>query len=420
MSIFKRIFSESLSSSFFELWNNKLRSALSLIGITIGIICIISVLSSVDSLKGNIKSSLSNLGNDVIYIQKWPWMPENNEPYKWWEYFKRPAANLNELKALQPKVSNKASTALVVMIEEQIAKYENKNIENAAVTGVTQDYQYIRNLDYENGRYFTDLEFESGKQVAIIGADIKNALFTSRDPIGKKINFLQRDYTVVGVLNKEGKDLLGMTQDNVVLAPYKSISKITNVEDYTPFIAIKPLVELNFEDFKIELRAILRKIRKLHPKEKDDFSFNQISLLSSSIEGIFMILNIAALIIGGFSILVGAFGVANIMYVSVKERESQIGLKKALGAKRIFILSEFLIESVILCIIGGLIGLAIVWLLFYLINLILAANESGLVLYVSFKFVVWGLVISILTGIISGFLPALRASKLKPIEAIRS
>lgn len=347
-------------------------------------------------------------------------MPENNEPYKWWEYFKRPAANLNELKALQPKVFNKASAALVVMIEEQVAKYENKNIENAAVTGVTQDYQYIRNLDFEHGRYFTELEFESGKQVAIIGADVKNALFTSRDPIGKKINFLQRDYIIVGVLNKEGKDLLGMTQDNVVLAPYKSISKITNVEDYTPFIAIKPLVELNLEDFKIELRAILRKIRKLHPKEKDDFSFNQISLLSSSIEGIFMILNIAALIIGGFSILVGAFGVANIMYVSVKERESQIGLKKALGAKRIFILSEFLIESVILCIIGGLIGLAIVWLLFYLINLILAANESGLVLYVSFKFVVWGLVISILTGIISGFLPALRASKLKPIEAIRS
>lgn len=420
MSVYKRIFSESLTSSFFELWSNKLRSGLSLIGITIGIICIISVLSSVDSLKGNIKSSLSNLGNDVIYIQKWPWMPENNEPYKWWEYFKRPAANLNELKVLQPKVLNKASAALVVMIEGQVAKYENKNMENASVTGITQDYQYIRNLDFENGRYFTELEFESGKNVAIIGADVKNALFTSRDPIGKKINFLQRDFIIIGVLNKEGKDLLGMTQDNVVITPYKSVSKITNVEDYTPFIAIKPLVELNIEDFKIELRAILRKIRKLHPKEKDDFSFNQISLLSSSIEGIFMILNIAALIIGGFSILVGAFGVANIMYVSVKERESQIGLKKALGAKRVFILSEFLIESVILCIIGGLIGLSIVWILFYLINLILASNESGLVLYVSFKFVVWGLVISILTGVISGFLPALRASKLKPIEAIRS
>lgn len=420
MSDFNRIFSESFSSSIFELWNNKLRSSLSLLGITIGIVCIVSVMSSVDSLKGNIKSSLSNLGNDVIYIQKWPWMPENDEPYKWWEYFRRPSSTLLELKQLQTKLGNKVYTALVVIIDGQMVKYENKKSENASITGISQDYPKIRNLDYTDGRYFTELEFESGKNVAILGADVKNELFLTRDPIGKKINFLQRDFTIIGVLNKEGKDLLGMTQDNVIITPYKSLNKITNLEEYTPFIALKPISVIDLDDFKFELKAIMRKIRKLKPKEKDDFSFNQISLLSSSIEGIFMILNIAGIIIGGFSILVGAFGVANIMYVSVKERESQIGLKKALGSKKIFILSEFLIESILLCIIGGLMGLSIVYLLFYLINIVLESNESGLVLYISFKFVIWGLVISVITGIISGFLPALRASKLKPIEAIRN
>ncbi|MBP7477127.1 MAG: ABC transporter permease [Chitinophagales bacterium] len=415
------IFITSFATAFNELINNKLRAFLSLLGISIGIVCIISVLSSVDSLKANIKTSLSSLGNDVLYIQKWPWMPEEGQPYKWWEFFKRPVGNMEELNQLTNRVKTAAGIALIIFKEDEIAKAGDREVKNVSVTGITQQYNIIRNLSFQEGRYLTDMEFESGKNFVIIGDEVRNELFnSSQNPLGKYIEVMNRKYMVVGVLAKEGKDLLGFTQDNVILLPFNNIANIINIKEKDPFIALKAKPGVDMEDFKLEIKGIMRMIRKLKPKDKDNFSFNQISLLSGSIDQIFSILNIAAIIIGGFSILVGAFGVGNIMFVSVKERESQIGIKKALGARQIYILMEFLIEAIILCLVGGIIGLLCVYGLFALLDYIMAESDSGLHLFVATKFIFWGLFISIATGLIAGFRPAYTASKMNPVDAMRS
>jgi putative ABC transport system permease protein len=415
-----RILIEGWLSAWYELRNNKLRAFLSLLGISIGIICIISVLSSVDSLKVNIKGSLSSLGNDVLYIQKWPWMPENGEVYKWWDFYKRPVSNPSELKLLKEKIKSAEGAALMIFIENQIAKHKQSESKNTCPTGITQDYSIIRNMNFTEGRYFTDVEFEAGRNIVIIGDAVAQDLFYNvPSPIGQEVEILNKKYTVVGVLEKEGKDLLGFTQDNILLVPYNSLQTALNTEKYEPFIALKAKEGVNIEDLKIEIKGQMRKIRKLKPKDKDNFSFNQVSLLSDSLESLFILLNLAAVIIGGFSILVGAFGVANIMYVSVKERESQIGIKKALGAKRIFILTEFLIEAVMLCVLGGLIGLVIVYALFAGLSSMMESMDVGLKLFIAPKFVVWGLIISILTGMIAGLKPAMTASKLNPVDAMR-
>jgi putative ABC transport system permease protein len=415
-----KILIEGWLSAWYELRNNKLRAVLSLLGISIGIICIISVLSSVDSLKANIKESLSSLGNDVVYIQKWPWMPENGEVYKWWDFYRRPVSNLSELAQLKEKIKSAEGTALMIFIENQIVKHKQSESKNTCPTGITPDYNIIRNLNFKEGRYFTEVEFEAGRNIVIIGDAVAQDLFYNiPSPIGQEVEILHKKYTVVGVLEKEGKDLLGFTQDNILLVPFNSLQTIINTEQYEPFIALKAKDGVNIEDLKIEIKGQMRKIRKLKPKDKDNFSFNQVSLLSNSIESLFAILNLAAVIIGGFSIIVGAFGVANIMYVSVKERENQIGIKKALGAKRIYILTEFLIEAILLCIMGGLIGLVIVYALFAGLSSVMEGMDVGLRLFIAPKFVVWGLVISILTGMIAGLKPAITASKLNPVDAMR-
>jgi putative ABC transport system permease protein len=416
----QKILHESLASAWYELMHNKLRAGLSVLGISIGILCIIAIMSAVDSLKFNIQSSLSSLGNDVIYIQKWPWMPENGEVYKWWDYYRRPVCNIQEMKSIKSQTAMAEGVSLVVFVEDQQAKYKQLDAQGTSVVGVTQDYHMIRALNFSEGRYFTDIEFEMGRKYVIIGYDVAKALFdNSPSAIGREIEMLNQKYTVIGILEKEGKDILSFSQDNVMMVPYHSISSVLDMEKYEPFIAIKAGNKVNLTDLKLELKGAMRKIRKLKPKEKDDFSFNQMSLLSQSVDSIFKLLNIAAIVIGGFSIIVGAFGVANIMYVSVKERESQIGIKKALGAKRIYILSEFLIESVFLSIFGGIMGLIAVYLLFGGLSMMLAWMEVELKLFVAVKFVLWGLGIAIATGVIAGFKPALTASSLNPVDAIR-
>jgi len=417
MRVFFKIIVESVLIAINELVTNKLRSFLSLFGITIGILCIISVFTAVDSLERNIRSSIEKLGDDVIYIQRWPWN-FGDENYEWWKYFKRPVSDRQELKAIQKKVQSASSASLVVRVEDQMVKHRDLSMEDIETVGVTFRYERIKRFIFQEGRFFSMLEANSGSNVAILGANIADQLFPRKKQIvGRYIQYKGRDVRVIGVLEEEGDDILGFSADNQVYLPYNFINRFFKFSrrGEEPFLAVKARDGLTLESLKSELTGVMRAQRRLKPSRENNFALNQISILSKNLNSIFGMINIAGWVIGLFAILVGGFGIANIMFVSVKERTSLIGIKKALGAKNYFIMFEFLTESVILCLTGGLIGMLLVYLL-----TIIAENIVDFNFVLTLYNFLLGVGLSVGIGLVSGFLPALNAARLDPVEAIRS
>ncbi len=413
MIIFKLI-RESFVFAFTALRVNKLRTFLSLLGISIGIFTIITVFTVVDSLENNIRGSVEKLGDDVLYVQKWPWVIDSNFP--WWKFFQRPVPSYKDFDGLTKRMENVTGIAYVLDVSSRTLKYGNNSVENVSVSAVTHDFNKVRNLEFEDGRYFSAMESQSGKNYTVIGFSVAESLFQGADPIGKHIKTLGRKLLIIGVLKKEGDDILGSSSDNSIYIPMNFARMIIDVrsDNYDPFIMVKGSGNVPVAELENELKGAMRSVRKISPKDDDNFSINQSSLLAKPMESLFGVLNIAGWIIGGFSILVGGFGIANIMFVSVKERTSEIGIQKSLGAKNYFILLQFLVEAVILCLLGGLIGLALV----YLITLAASAFDFNIAL--SLKNIFTGLFVSAIIGTISGFWPAWTASRLDPVEAIRS
>lgn len=412
--IFLRILRESFNFAIHALRVNLLRTILSLLGITIGIFTIISVFTLVDSLERNIRSSVSELGSNVVYIQKMPWGGGGGE-YKWWKYFQRPEPSYSDFERLEDRVTTVGPMAYAFAVNKTL-KYKLNNIENATVLPTTHDYYEIWNYDLADGRYFSPQESKSGAPVAVIGSEIANGLFGTQNPLGREIKMMGRKLRVIGVFERQGQSLVGQNIDEFVIIPMNFIRGIMNVEDQNgSFIMAmtKPGVEI--AEMKDELQGAMRSIRKLKPKAEDDFALNEMSLLSAGLDALFGVVGLAGAVIGGFSILVGGFGIANIMFVSVRERTNQIGIQKSLGAKNYFILMQFLLESIVLCLIGGGIGILIV----YLLTLIIGPSID-FDITLSIKNVIQGLSISAIIGVISGFVPAYIASRLDPVEAIRS
>lgn len=395
---------------------NKLRTFLSLLGITIGIFTIISVFTVVDALKDNVRNSVQSLGENVVYIQKWPWT--FGKDYPWWKYWQRPLPGYSEMEYLKGRIQHSESIAMMAFINSKTIKYRNNSIENADVTAVSHDWSRIRSFDLQEGRYFTEAESMGGRQICILGSAVADNLFPETDPIGKEIMAVGRKFTVVGVFKREGKSLIENSNDNSIVIPINFARKILDIRSdrLNPFIMVKGKPGVSNAELKDELQGAMRSLRRLRPMEEDDFALNEANLLSKNLtEPILNMISIAGLIIGGFSVLVGGFGIANIMFVSVKERTSIIGIQKSLGAKNYFILLQFLAESVFLCLIGGGIGLLVVFLLSYGVTLILGMN-----LLLTWSNIFFGLTISAVIGIISGFIPAYTASRLDPVEAIRA
>lgn len=400
-------------------WNalvaNKLRTILSLLGITIGIMAIITVFTLVDSMEKNIKDNVQSLGDNTVYVQKWPWATGSN--YEWWKYWQRPEPDLADFKEVYRR--SKAASAVVFMATKNNKNVEHKStvVENVNVVAVTHDYDRIKSFDLATGRYFTLLETNAGKNVCIIGMAVAQGLFGKENPVGKSIKVLKRKLTVIGVFAIEGESIFGNSVDNQVLIPINYARQITKINSSSarPTIMVRGKPGLETAALKDELRGIMRSIRSLKPKADDNFALNEISILSNSLESLFQILNIAGTIIGGFSILVGGFGIANIMFVSVKERTHLIGIEKSLGAKNWFILMEFLSEAVFLSLMGGLSGLLIVYLLTFAASAVFDVD-----IYLTFANILKGIAISVSIGLISGIIPAYLASKLSPVEAIRS
>ncbi len=413
--IFLKLFRESFLFAYDALRQNKLRTLLSLLGVTIGIFTIIAVFSAVDTLRDNLQKSVNKLGSNSIYIEKWPWVADGE--YPWWKYMQRPVSKIRDFKELQSRSQTAQAISYEINIDSRTIKYKSNTVDGATIFGATQDHNKTWNFDFEEGRYFTDIESRTGAPVAILGHEIYDNLFPGVSAIGKQIKVMGKYVTIIGVFAKEGQDMLGLSNDKQVLIPLNFARTVLDVqnEKYNPSIVVKGKDGVPLEEVEGELRGMMRSIRSLRPGEDDNFSLNKISLLSDQLDILFAVVNIAGAIIGLFSILVGGFGIANIMFVSVKERTNIIGIQKSLGAKNYFILLQFLIESIILCLLGGLIGLLLVYGGTFVVKW---AWDVAIVLYL--KNVIIGIGTSVAIGIISGIIPAYSASKLDPVEAIRT
>jgi len=362
-----------------------------------------------------LRESVDKLGSNSIYIGKWPWIGDSNFP--WWKYMQRPVPNFRDLEQLKKRVADADGISYEIAFDSRTIKYQSHTVSGGQINAVSQDHYKVWNFDLSEGRYFTDMESNAGAPVAVIGNDIATGLFPGGTAVGKKIKVMGRYVTIIGVFTKEGQDMLGNSDDNNVLLPINFVKNIINVQsdDYQPQIVVRGNKNVSFEQIHSELEQVMRAIRRLRPDEVDNFELNSSTVISNSLDQLFGILNVGGAIIGGFSILVGGFGIANIMFVSVKERTNIIGIQKSLGAKNYFILLQFLIESVVLCIMGGLIGLTLVYLGTFGIK---AMFDVKVVLDINN--IILGLSISVSIGIISGIIPAYFASRLNPVEAIRS
>lgn len=413
--MFKKLglFKESLMFAIDSLLANKLRTFLSLTGVTIGIFCMIGVFTLTDSLKNNVKAEIDKLGQKELYVGKFSW--EMNSDYPWWKYMNRPQPSLKELDAIMERTKF-INFGAFFTIKNKTLKYLNSSADNARITGISFYFNKIAKFDLEYGRYFTLNEAETGTPVVILGATIKENLFGNGNPLGKTITLDGLKVKVIGVMKKQGESMI-KSDDTKAYVPVNFFKTFTNINNNwrENFLVFSPNPKISDKEVRYELTGILRSIRRLSPSEPDDFAINESSFITKSFEPFLFTLTIAGILIGGFSILVGGFGIANIMFVSVKERTGQIGIQKALGAKNSFILTQFLFESVLLCLIGGLLGLLGVFIVAKLITNIADFNMT-----LNYSNVFNGIALSVIIGVISGVIPAFKASKLNPVEAIRS
>jgi putative ABC transport system permease protein len=411
---------ESFMFAFSSVIVNRLRTILSLLGITIGIFAIITVFTMIDSLEMNIRESLSSLGDNIIYVEKWPWAPEEGQEYEWWQYWNRPVPKYQEYQIIKEK-SVSAQTACFCAFAGRSVEYKNNSIDRASIWGTTEEFEEIRDIEISEGRFLTPFEFHSGKNMVVIGSNIAEKLFQGASPVGYEIKLGGVKVTVIGVFKKEGSSVFGGgSTDEIIVTPVQFMRTFIDIrnENAEPMIWVLGKPNVTNEEMADELTQILRSARRLKPKAKDNFALNQTSLITRGLDQVFRVINIAGGFIGIFSILVGGFGIANIMFVSVKERTNQIGIQKALGAKKFFILFQFLFEAVLLALTGGIIGLILVFGG--------ATAVTGYELLGNFKVtltlgnIILGLTISAVIGIISGFAPAWSAARMDPVEAINT
>ena len=407
-----KLFIESFLFAINALVVNKVRTLLSLLGISIGIFSIIAVFTVFDSLENTIKSEINSLGSNVLFIQKWPWAMGGD--YPWWKYYNRPEPKVEEMEELQKRSITIEVSAFMLGVSRNIY-YNNNEMQDVPVVSVSQDYNKVMPFDLEAGRYFTPVESHRGNNVAIIGTDIADQLFQGIDPVGKKIKIFGRKLVVIGVTKKEGESVFGESKDNRIFIPIKYGKSVLDVRNIGSTIVVVAKQGISNDQMKDELTGIMRSIRKLPPRADDSFAINETDIISKGFDQLFAVIALVGWIIGGFSLLVGGFGIANIMFVSVKERTNQIGIQKSLGAKNYFILLQFLFEAIFLSVMGGIVGLLIVFIL-----TILSQSLFNFDLSLTLGNILLGVIVSALIGLVSGFVPSYNASRLDPVEAMRS
>jgi len=412
-----RLIYESFSFATNSLRANKLRTFLSLLGITIGIFAIISVFTVIDSLESKIHETLDEMGSDMVYVMKWPWTPPEGETeYPWWRYMNRPVPNMDETEEILRRGNSIESAAFIFGFKRTIQSGSDK-MENVTVMATSYEMENVWNLKVERGRYFTENEMRAGAPVIIIGSDIANQLFSNINPIDRPLKIQGHKFRIIGVYEKKGEDAFGNSMDkNVHISAVKSYYMLdVRNRDRGQMICIKAKPNIDPDKFLAELEGIVRSIRRLKPMEENNFALNEVSIVADQFDQFFVVFNMAGWIIGGFSILVGGFGIANIMFVSVKERTKIIGIQKALGAKKYFILLQFIFEAIILSLIGGIVGLVLIYIgtfvVTYAFDFEIALTAGN---------IITGLTISSVIGFVAGFLPARSAARLDPVDAMNA
>lgn len=412
---FRGEFPESLRISFAQIYANRMRSILTAFGVIIGIIAVTLMGTAILGIDAGVENSLAGMGDDVLYVTKWPWRDASND---WWNYRNRPplkpvfADRINEWVEAHPDGPLKLAipsaewSATIVRGEYRVT--------NIHINGYGADYPRIMRTDMKEGRFFTEIEAHNARNVMILGVDIANALFPNESPEGKMVRMRDQQFTVIGVAARQGSFLGLFSMDANVTMPINTFRRNFPINWANPSIRVQVDVT-RMEESKEELRGLMRRIRQLGPEKKDDFEINSQQVVREQLDPIKKGIAIAGLFITGLALLVGAIGIMNITYVSVKERTKEIGTRKALGACSRTILLQFLIEAASICMIGGLFGLLSAWGMASMVGRI---SETFPLVY-SPLLVGFGLYLSILTGVLSGFIPALQASKLDPVVALR-
>lgn len=412
MLLYLRLLRESFGFAVNALRNNKLRTLLSLLGVTIGIFSIIAVLAAVDSLDRKIKKDLSSLDKNTMYLTRVSFGPSNLPRWKTEQF---PDVTYDEYQALKRSATTAQNFCYQLFAGKQPIKFENETANDVNVIPVTYEFTDIQTLEFEKGRFFNESESNSGAAVVVLGFEVAKTLFRESDPIGRDVRIYGQRFTVIGITQKQGAGMFGESNDISAFFPSNFLRRMygDNNKAMLPVIVVKP--GDNSDETKAELTQKIRMIRGIKADQDDNFFINVLSGLTDVIDGIVGQMNMVGWIISGFSLLVGGFGIANIMFVSVKERTNLIGIQKSLGAKNRFILFQFLFEAVILSVIGGLIGLFLVWIITLVLTSLL---EFDFVL--SLSNVILGTSLAAIIGLVSGILPAISASRLDPVEAIRT
>jgi len=409
------ILASSFRLTMQELMVNKLRTVLSLIGISFGIFCIIGVLATVNSLETNIQNQLKSLGTNTIYIDKFNYFDGNGPDYPWWKYINRPMPKFEEVAAIKDRSRLANNVAFMISTSGKI-EYQSYALEGVFFYGVSIEENDIQPVTIGYGRFLSGNEFESGSPMVVIGNDNAESLFGNPAlAVGKEIKVKGKKATIVGVIKKVGQNMIGWNYDASLILPYRFARQVFNEEASRPIIMVKGKDNISSVALVDDLEGVMRSLRKISPKQEDNFSLNQITGFTDRVSSLFVSINLGGWAIGILSLIVGAFGIANIMFVTVKERTAMIGLKKAIGAKKRSILSEFLLEAATICVMGGLMGL----LLVYILTLVLT-HLFNFPVYISAGILTLAISICIIIGILAGIIPAYTASRLDPVVAIRS
>jgi putative ABC transport system permease protein len=401
---------------------NKLRSVLSVLGITIGIYCIVAVYALVHSLEININQQFTKYGTNVLFVQKWPW-DEFGGNYPWWKYLSRPVSAPQEAQFLESKLSKERAANVAYNFDrEEKVSASGVTLEGTRVVCISHGFMAIQDLSVEDGRLFTLEESNTGQPVAILGSTIAQQLFGGGRGVGSTIRIGNRVCRVIGICATEGTSIINNSRDERVFVPLKlGLGMYSYRENDNAQVMIQANEGVNLDDLAVDVTQLMRQYRKLKPGKEPNFAVNKMTMITDAVSELFKQIKNIGFVIGGFAMIVGCFGVANIMFVSVKERTKEIGIQKALGAPHVFIQFQFLLEAIWLCIIGGIIGMFFVWLTFLGLNAALQQTMGeGFALVLSASDAQLGVWVSALVGVVAGFIPATQAARLNPVEAMRA
>lgn len=420
--IFIKLLKESVAFAFSQLQGDKFRTFLSLFGVSIGIFSIVAIFTAIDALKENVRRGFETIGSDIVQVNQWPMMGEDEQgnadmtqEFKWWEYMRRPNTTYEDFKFLSTN-SKLGQDFCFSIFTSQNLRYGRKSVSRTTVGCITHSFNRITKFDMEQGRYFTPDETQRGTAVAVLGHEIAASLFEDGNPVGKRVKIGPTTATVIGVIEKQGESMVSVGDlDNTVFIPLNFGRYMVNLRWADNSIYARPQAGVSQDELVDELRMLMRAHRRLAPGQKNNFSVSTMTFIMDTVQEVFSMINAVGWIIAGFSLLIGGFGIANIMFVSVKERTNIIGIQKALGAKKYVIMAQFLVEAAVLSVAGGIIGILMV-----LLGVIIIPESESFTLTLSVANILSGVMIASVIGLLAGLIPAWVGASLNPVDAINS